>query len=169
MWKSDCMLQHGFHSSAVDFLFSDELRFEPQPITEERSRNQFLYEATAHEPLVRFRRLLKQPRRQPRLSMRGDGGVEQMKERVGTDEVQVFGVRMVLGSVRRTSRNVRPIQPETCQVHELDLLPETKAVQATFEPVMIHRHNQKQGDKRDERSVAGLIPSHFVDGYRADR
>jgi ribosomal protein L11 methyltransferase len=101
--------------------------------------------------------------------MRGDGGVEQMEERVGTDEVQVFGVRMVLGSARRRSGNVRPIQTETCQVHELDLLPETKAVQATFEPVMIDRHNQEQGDERDERSVAGLIPSHFIDGYRADR
>ena len=88
---------------------------------------------------------------------------------MGADEVQVFGIRMLLGSVRRTSGNVRPIQPETCQVHELDLLPETKPVQATFEPVMIDGHNQKQGDKGDERPIAGLIPSHFIEGYRADR
>ncbi len=88
---------------------------------------------------------------------------------MGTDEVQVFGVRMLLGSVRRTIGNVRPIQPETCQMYELDLLPETKAVQATFEPVMIDGHNQEQGDKRDERPIPGLIPTHFIDGYRADR
>jgi ribosomal protein L11 methyltransferase len=53
-------------------------------------------------------------------------------------------------------------------VHELDLLPETKAVQATFEPVMIDGHNQKQGDKSDERPIAGLIPTQFIDSYRAD-
>ena len=62
-----------------------------------------------------------------------------------------------------------PIQPETCQVHELDLLPETKPVQATFEPVMIPGHNQKQADEGGECPIAGLIPPHFVEGYRADR
>ena len=55
------MLQDGFQSSSVDFLFADELSFEPQPIAKQRSRNEFLHEAAAHEPLVRFRRLLKQP------------------------------------------------------------------------------------------------------------
>lgn len=169
MRESDCMLQNGFQSSSVDFLFADELRLKPQSITKERSRNEFLHEATAHEPLVRFRWLLKQPRRQPCLSVRRDSGVEQMEERVGTDEVQVFGVRMLFARARRSSGNLRPIQPETCQVHELDLLPETKAVQAAFEPVMIDGHNQKQGDKRDERPIAGLIPTHFIDGYCADR
>ena len=54
-------------------------------------------------------------------------------------------------------------------MHELDLFPEAKAVQATFEPVMIDGHGQKQGEKDDERPIAGLIPSHFVEGYRADR
>src|SRR5688572_33316706 len=92
-----------------------------------------------------------------------------MEQGVGADEVQVFGVWMVFGSARRTSGNVRPIQPEACHMHELDLLPEAKAMQATFKPVMIHGHNQKQGDKRDERSIAGLIPSHFIDCYRAYR
>src|SRR5580765_8495437 len=169
MRESDCMLQDGFQSASVDFLFADELCLEPQPIAKKRSRNEFLHEATAHEPLVRFRRLFKQPRRQPRLSVRGDGGVEQMEERVGTDEVQVFGIRMLLGSARWTSGNVRPIQSETCQVHELDLLPETKAVHTTFEPVMIDGHNQEQADEDDERPIAGLIPTHFIDGYRADR
>ena len=33
---------------------------------------------------------------------------------------------------------------------------------------MIDGHCQKQGDKDDERPIAGLIPSHFVEGYRAD-
>src|SRR4029077_1605391 len=169
MWESDCMQQHGFQSSSVNFLFADKLRLEPQPIAKERSWNEFLYEAAAREPLVRLWRVLQQPRRQPRLSVRGDGGVEQMEERVGADEIQVFGVRMLLGSVRRTRGNESPIQAEACQMHELDLLPETKAVQATFEPVMIDGHNQKQGDKRDERSIAGLIPTHFIDRDRADR
>ena len=88
---------------------------------------------------------------------------------MGADQVQVFGIRMVLGSARRTSGNVIPIQPETCQVHELDLFPETKPVQAIFEPVMIGGHNQKQGDKSDERPIAGLMPLQFIEGYRADR
>src|SRR5580765_8272120 len=74
MWESDCMEQDGFQSSSVDFLFADELRLEPQPIAKERSRNEFLHETLAHEPLVRFRRLLEQPRRQPRLSVRGASG-----------------------------------------------------------------------------------------------
>ena len=91
-----------------------------------------------------------------------------MKERVGADQVQVLGIRMLFGSVRRSSGNVRPIQPETRQVYELDVLPETKPVQATFEPVMIGGHSQKQGAEGDERPIAGLIPSHFVQGYRAD-
>ena len=62
-----------------------------------------------------------------------------------------------------------PIQPETCQVHELDLLPETKPVHATFEPVMIGGHNQEQADEDGECPIAGLIPPHFIEGYRADR
>ena len=41
------MIQDGFQSSAVDFLFADELSFEPQSIAKQRSRNEFLYEATA--------------------------------------------------------------------------------------------------------------------------
>src|SRR4249920_1966206 len=150
MRESDSMIQDRFQSPAVDFLFANELSFQPQPIAKQRSRNEFLHEAPAHEPLVWSRRLLKKPRHQPCLSMRGDGGVEQMEERVRADQVQVFGIRMLLGSARRTSGNVRPIQPETCQVHELDLLPETKAVQATFEPVMIDDHNQEQADEDDE-------------------
>lgn len=62
-----------------------------------------------------------------------------------------------------------PIQLETRQVHELDLLPEAKPVQATFEPVMIGSHDQEHSDERDERSIAGLIPPHFVEGYCANR
>ena len=54
-------------------------------------------------------------------------------------------------------------------MHELDLLPETKPVHATFEPVMITGHNQEQDDEGGERRIAGLIPPHFVEGYRADR
>ena len=88
---------------------------------------------------------------------------------MGADQVQVFGIRMVLGSARWTGGNVMPIQPETCQVYELDLLPETKPVHATFEPVMIGGHNQKQGDEGDERPITGLIPPHFVEGDRANR
>ena len=34
---------------------------------------------------------------------------------------------------------------------------------------MIDGHGQKQSEKDDERPIAGLIPSHFVEGYRADR
>ena len=55
------MLQDGFEPSAVDLLFADELSFEPQPITKQRFRNEFLHEAAAQVPLVRFRWLLKQP------------------------------------------------------------------------------------------------------------
>ena len=55
------MMQDGFQPSAVDFLFANELSFEPQPIAKQRSRNEFLHEAAAHEPLVRSRRLFKQP------------------------------------------------------------------------------------------------------------
>ena len=62
-----------------------------------------------------------------------------------------------------------PIQPETCQVHELDLLPETKPMHATFEPVMIGGHNQEQAHEDGERPIAGLMPPHFIEGYRADR
>src|SRR5262245_9649390 len=76
---------------------------------------------------------------------------------------------MKLGCARRTSGNVSPIQPETRQVGELDVLPEAKPVHATFEPVMIGGHCHKQGAESDERPIAGLIPSHFVKGYRADR
>ena len=98
-----------------------------------------------------------------------DGSVEQMKQRVGADEIQIFGIGVVIGNVRRTSRDMGPIQPESCQVHELDLFPETKPVQATFEPVMIDGHKQKQGNKGDECPIAGLIPSRFIEGYRTDR
>ena len=146
------MIQDGFQSSAVDFLFADKLSFEPQPIAKQRSRNEFLHEASAHEPLVRSRRLLKKPRHQPRLSMRGDCGVEQMEERVGADQVQVFGIRVVFRSARWGSGNVIPLQPETCQVYELDLLPETKPVQATFEPVMIDK-------KRATKAMSAPLPA----------
>lgn len=88
---------------------------------------------------------------------------------MGADQIQVFGIRMVLESARRTSGNVMPIQPETCQVYELDLLPETKPVHAAFEPVMISGHNQEQADKDGERPIAGLMPPHFIEGYCADR
>src|SRR6266850_1188893 len=169
MRESDCMIQDSFQSLAVNFLFADQPSLEPQPIAKQRPRNEFLHEATAHEPLVWFRRLLKKPRHQPRLSVRGDGGVEQMEQRMRADQIQVFGIRMVLGSARWTIGNVMPIQPETCQVHELDLLPEAKPVHTTFEPVMIAGHNQEQADKGDECPIAGLIPPHFVEGYRADR
>ncbi len=64
---------------------------------------------------------------------------------------------------------MRPIQPKTCEVHELDLLPETKAMQATFEPVMIQSYNEKQGDEGEENPIAGLIPSHFIEDDRTDR
>src|SRR5262245_16604770 len=75
---------------------------------------------------------------------------------------------MGLRSVRWARGNVSPIQSEACQVHKLDLFPQAKPVQTTFEPVMIAGHNQKQDDEGDERAIACLIPSCFVEGYRAD-
>ena len=66
-----------------------------------------------------------------------------MEKRVGADNVQVFGIGVVIGHSRLTSGNVSPIQPETSQVYELDLLPKAKPVQATLEPVMIDGHSQK--------------------------
>src|ERR1041384_8327000 len=61
-----------------------------------------------------------------------------------------------------------PIQCETCQMHELDLFPQTKPVQATFEPVMIRGDNQEQDGETGERPIAGQIPIHFVKSYCAD-
>ena len=54
-------------------------------------------------------------------------------------------------------------------MHEFDLLPETKPMQATFEPVMIRGHNEKQSGEGEERPITGLIPSHFIEGDRTDR
>ena len=53
-------------------------------------------------------------------------------------------------------------------MHELDLFPETKPVQAAFEPVMIGGHSEKQDGESDKRPVAGLIPFHFVESDCAD-
>ena len=54
-------------------------------------------------------------------------------------------------------------------MHELDLLPETKPVHTTFEPVMITGHNHEQDNEDGERPITSLVPSHFVEGYCADR
>ena len=64
---------------------------------------------------------------------------------------------------------MNPIQTEACEVRELDLFPETKPVQTTFEPVMIGGHDHEQSDKNGEDRIACLIPFHFIEGDRADR
>ncbi len=92
--KADRMLEHRGQSATVDLLFPREVRFEDQPVAEQRAWREFFDEALTRLPHLCIRWLSQEPRCQAGSSMIRNGGVDQMQQRVRSYQIQVVSVEM---------------------------------------------------------------------------
>jgi len=104
----DSLLEYREESSAVDIGVFHCLRLQGQPVSEQGERRQFLDESLPVCPLRRLRRLIEEPRCEPFLPLRRDGGVDEVQERMRAGKVEVGGVPMPFRHRDRAKRNVVP-------------------------------------------------------------
>jgi len=112
--------------------------------------------------------LVQQPAVQTFSSVVRYGGIEEMRQGVGAEEIEVGGVGMKLRSVAGSCRNGRPIQGDTRKMSHFDLFPLSKPVNPCFHPVMIRGHGDEKGHECSESHIAAVIPVELVEGYGAD-
>jgi hypothetical protein len=62
-----------------------------------------------------------------------------------------------------------PVETEAGQMSLFDLLPEAESMNPLFQPGMIARHEQKEGQETAERQIASLVPAESVEGDRAEQ
>ncbi len=101
-------------------------------------------------------------------AMVGYGGVEEMCQRMRSEQIQVSGVWMRLRSFTGSWSNRGPIQRHPSQMSQLDLLPLPKPVNPGFYPVMIRGHGDEDGKEYSEGQIAAVVPIELVEGHSSD-
>src|SRR4030065_1577907 len=86
---------------------------------------------------------------------------------MGADEIQILSVEMMVGSGIGACGEPLPIETEPGQMGSFDLLPLAEPMNPLFQPGMIARDDQKEGEKAGERQIAGLVPAESVERDRA--
>lgn len=88
---------------------------------------------------------------------------------MGADEIQILGVEMVVRRWIGSFGEPVPVEAEASQMSLFDLLPEAEPMNPLFQPGMITRHEQKEGQEAAERQIACLVPAESVEGDRAEQ
>ena len=88
---------------------------------------------------------------------------------MGADEVEVVRVEMMGRPGEGLCRELVPIEAEASDMCLLDPLPFPKPMNPLFQPGMIARDDQKEGEESTERQIAGLVPAESVERNRAEQ
>lgn len=154
---------------AVDFLVTRKLGIECEPVTQQGASCQFLDQRVSGTPLCWERWLIEEPAVQPHSALVRDGGIEQMGQRMGTNEVEICRVGVRARSVSCLFRDVSPIQRNAGKMCPFNLLPLAEPMNLGLHLVMIGRDGDKDSQEEGEREVAALVPVEFIEGNGTDQ
>src|SRR5690348_11890533 len=77
---------------------------------------------------------------------------------MGTDEVEISGIGMLLSVWRDAGRDGRPVQSQASHMCGFDATPEAKPLHPIFKLGMIASDDHKDREKGDERAISELVP-----------
>ena len=95
--------------------------------------------------------MVEEPATQPFSALVRYGGVEQMGQRMGTNEVEISCVGVRARPFGRSCRDVSPIQRDAGQMCLLNLLPLAEPMNLGLHLVMIGCHGDKDSQEEGER------------------
>lgn len=163
------MLQYGSQAMAVDFLLTEQVGFKRQSVSKQWPCRELTDQGLAFHPSVRGRWLGKKPGSQSLPAVRGDGGVEQLEQRMGADKIEIVRVEVMGRPGEGLCREFVPIEVEASHMSLLDLSPFSEPMNPLFQPGMIARDDEKQDEEPGERTIAGLVPTESVECNRAEQ
>lgn len=88
---------------------------------------------------------------------------------MGADKIQILGIEMVVRRWIDPFREPVPVEAEAGQMRLLDMLPLAEPMNPLFQPGMITRDEQEEGEEAAERQIACLVPAESVEGDRAEQ
>lgn len=91
------------------------------------------------------------------MALCGRSRVEEMEERVRSNQVEVARVEVGVGCDGMARRECPPVEAQTAEVLALDAGPQRDPVNPVFEPVMIRGDCEKSEEEQQERPVTGVV------------
>ena len=113
--------------------------------------------------------MVEEPATQPFSALVRDGGVEQMGQRMGTNEVEICRVGVRAPLVGWSCRDVSPIQRHAGKVCPFNLRPLAEPMNLGLHLVMIGRNGDKDSQEKSQRQVAALVPVELIEGNGTDQ